>query len=195
MAVSRSQYIAFGLTCFALAGYLYLRKRRNEDETPTLVNNESTMNTDKRLPRGYRNNNPLNIRYNKNNNWQGKIQANTDGAFEQFLTMPYGYRAALYLLRKYIKDYGCNNVGAIINKWAPPSENNTQAYINNVCNIVNELTGAQTLTPFTYVSPTDKDTLCNMAYAMSIIENGNTELTRLYGLPDMDVIKQGYNLL
>ena len=41
--------------------------------------------------RGYRNNNPLNLRIS-NNAWKGKIPAsqNTDGAFEQFQTMAKG---------------------------------------------------------------------------------------------------------
>ena len=199
MSISRSQIIALGVTLLATAGYFILRKKKGSD-TPSLINNDGTttysdMTTNTTLPRGYRNNNPLNIRYNKNNNWQGKVTTNTDGAFEQFLTMPYGYRAALYLLRKYIKDYNCNTVATIINKWAPPSENNTQSYINNVCNLVNQLTGSETLTPFTYISPTDKNMLCNLAYAMSIIENGNTAATRAAGLPNMDIIKQGWDLL
>ena len=40
-------------------------------------------------PRGFRNNNWLNIRIS-NNNWQGKRTDNTDGAFEQFETPELG---------------------------------------------------------------------------------------------------------
>jgi hypothetical protein len=38
------------------------------------------------LPRGIRNNNPLNIRLNPDNRWQGRVspKLNSDGAFEQF---------------------------------------------------------------------------------------------------------------
>ena len=38
------------------------------------------------LPRGIRNNNPLNIRLNPENRWQGRVspKLNSDGAFEQF---------------------------------------------------------------------------------------------------------------
>ena len=37
-------------------------------------------------PRGIRNNNPLNIRLNPDNRWQGRVppKHNSDGAFEQF---------------------------------------------------------------------------------------------------------------
>lgn len=151
------------------------------------------LNVNSKLPRGYRNNNPLNIRLNAANAWKGKITPNTDGAFEQFSDMAYGYRAALYLLRKYIKQ-GYTTIGSIITRWAPPSENNTNSYINHVVNIMNDTFG-RNVTPFDAISSSDADSLCQMAYAMSIIENGNTELTRTYGLPNMDAIKEGWRLL
>ena len=153
------------------------------------------MNTFNSLPRGYRNNNPLNIRYNVNNKWLGKVTPNTDknNAFEQFITMPYGYRAALYLLRKYIKSYGCNTISKIIQKWAPPTENYTQSYIDHVVSSIKQQ--GTNVTASTVVSPTDKDLLCKLAYAMSIVENGNTAATRAAGLPSMEYIEQGYKLL
>ena len=195
MKASRSQYIALAVTAFATAIYLYIRRRSKQDTTATLLNNDMDMNVFNNLPRGYRNNNPLNIRYNKYNSWKGKVEPNTDAnnAFEQFVTMPYGYRAALYLLRKYIKSYGCDTISKIIQKWAPPTENNTQAYIDHVVSFIRQL--GTNVTATTSVSPTDKDLLCKLAYAMSIVENGNTAATRAAGLPDMEIIKQGYSLL
>ena len=52
------------------------------------------------LPRGIRNNNPLNIRLNPDNRWQGKVppKHNSDGAFEQFHDPIMGLRAAAVLL-------------------------------------------------------------------------------------------------
>lgn len=44
------------------------------------------------LPRGIRNNNPLNIKIG--NDWKGEVP-NTDGTFEQFESMEYGLRAEL----------------------------------------------------------------------------------------------------
>ena len=41
------------------------------------------------LPRGIRNNNPLNIRRSKDQ-WKGMAEAQTDGAFVQFKTLEYG---------------------------------------------------------------------------------------------------------
>jgi hypothetical protein len=48
------------------------------------------------LPRGIRNNNPLNIRLNPDNRWQGKVppKRNSDGALEQFHDRIMGLRAA-----------------------------------------------------------------------------------------------------
>ena len=86
-------------------------------------------------PRGIRNNNPLNIR--KGSNWQGERPEQTDPAFEQFISMEYGIRAGFYLIRKYMSGYNgltekFNTIEKIIKRWAPASENNTQAYIQAV---------------------------------------------------------------
>ena len=79
------------------------------------------------LPRGIRNNNPLNIRRSKDQ-WQGLRAQQTDASFCQFESMEYGWRAAFYLLtRTYIR--------MIISKWAPPQENLTATYIENVCRL------------------------------------------------------------
>ena len=145
------------------------------------------MRTNEKLPRGYRNNNPLNIRYSAGNGWMGKVWINTDGAFEQFTSMPYGYRAALYLMRKYIKR-GNDTVRKIISIWAPENENNTKKYIEDVCRIAD-------LNPDTVIARDDAGTLTKLAYAMSIIENGNTDATQEAGLPDMEQIIEGWRLL
>ena len=81
------------------------------------------------IPRGLRNNNPLNIRHNADV-FQGEIKGN-DKSFKTFSSMPYGYRAAFVTLGTYLSR-GYNTIEKIITKWAPPSENNTQGYIANV---------------------------------------------------------------
>ena len=91
---------------------------------------------DKKLPRGIRNNNPLNIR--KGNNWKGEVYSSTDGEFEQFVSMQWGIRAGFKILKNYMTGYGgrvkaLTNVHDIIHRWAPPSENNCRAYIDSVC--------------------------------------------------------------
>lgn len=132
------------------------------------------------LPRGYRNNNPLNIRKNAANAWKGKVVPGTDPLFEQFITMAYGYRAALKLLCNYISD-GYNTIRKIINKWAPPSENNTSSYVNNVAS----RTG---ISADTIIARTDMDKLCKIAWAMAWSENSTPPAS-------MDDIYAGWSLL
>ena len=87
------------------------------------------------LPRGIRNNNPLNIRRSKDK-WKGLAKTQNDPSFCQFETMEYGWRAAFYLLtRTYYHKYRLYTIRSIIQKWAPPIENKTGAYINNVCQL------------------------------------------------------------
>jgi hypothetical protein len=87
------------------------------------------------LPRGLRNNNPLNIRLT-NTTWQGQLKPGTDKEFCQFVEMRYGYRAAFVLLHRYYHVWNCKTVRQIINRWAPSSENDTAAYVNRVCKLM-----------------------------------------------------------
>ena len=47
--------------------------------------------------------------------------------------MEWGIRAAFCLLRTYATKYRLTSVKGIVNRWAPPSENDTQSYIRHVC--------------------------------------------------------------
>ena len=170
--------IIASVALLAVGTYFLIRDRKQNTNT----NNNTTMATDPRLPRGYRNNNPLNIRYNANNNWQGKVLPNTDGTFEQFISPAYGYRAALKLIRNYI-GAGYNTVSAIIGRWAPTNENNTSGYINRVCQTTGYL-------PATIIEVSDKNKLCNLVYAMAIVENGVVS-----DQPVMAEIEEGWRLL
>ena len=89
----------------------------------------------KKLPRGLRNNNPLNIRYVKSNNWLGKIdgEGKQDKAFEEFDSLEHGLRAAYVLLYNYMEKSNLCSINAIISRWAPMNENRTDVYINAVC--------------------------------------------------------------
>lgn len=121
------------------------------------------INRNKTLPRGIRNNNPLNIRVG--NVWQGEVKHPTDNQFEQFISIEWGLRAAFVILRRYLKRYGNNTVTKIISSWAPSSENNTQAYINTVCH----LTGLQ---PDEQIRYDDVKTMCSLVSAMAKVECG-----------------------
>ena len=117
------------------------------------------------VPRGIRNNNPLNIRIG--NTWLGEVNDPTDSEFEQFCSMEYGCRAAFCILRRYIKRYQLNNVQLIISRWAPKSENATQAYIDHVCNQMG-------CTPNTVIEYENRDEMCKLVAAMAVVENGQS---------------------
>ena len=87
---------------------------------------------------GERNNNPLNIRKVPGTHWKGEILPSIQGgdgggSFVRFESIEYGLRAAFVLLRTYSTKYRANCIRDIITRWAPPSENDTERYIRNVC--------------------------------------------------------------
>lgn len=81
-----------------------------------------------RPARGERNNNPGNIRHGSK--WQGLSAQQADKDFCQFVSPEYGIRAIYKLLQTYQKKYELNTVESIIDRYAPPNENNTAGYIN-----------------------------------------------------------------
>lgn len=86
------------------------------------------------LPRGVRNNNPGNIDYSKANQWQGQVGIETGvdkPRFAKFDMPENGIRAIAKLLINY-HGKGYTTVRAMINRWAPPVENDTGAYVNSV---------------------------------------------------------------
>jgi len=127
-------------------------------------------------PRGYRNNNPLNIRHNTDV-FQGEIKG-TDKSFKTFSTMPYGYRAAFVTLHTYLTR-GWNTIEKIISHWAPPSENNTQAYISTVV----KYSGVAADEVLTAANGAD---YILIVAAMSFVENGINA--------DINQIKAGFAL-
>lgn len=82
--------------------------------------------------RGIRNNNPGNIDRNATE-WQGMADdQSTDPRFIVFKTPEYGIRALAKTLLAYQSQHGLNTIKGIINRWAPPVENNTDAYVKAV---------------------------------------------------------------
>lgn len=121
---------------------------------------------DKSIPRGYRNNNPLNIRIS-NSNWLGKVSPNTDGSFEQFSDIKYGYRAAIKTLRTYYYTHGLRTIRALINRWAPAEDhNNPTSYANRVSQSAGIPADQQIVF--------NQDTITKIVYGMAIVENGNS---------------------
>lgn len=83
-------------------------------------------------PRGIRNNNPGNIRHSPGVPWQGQSLVQTDDAFVQFDTAAYGLRAIVRVMRSYERE-GIATLQAAVDRWAPPNENNSAAYVAAVC--------------------------------------------------------------
>lgn len=86
--------------------------------------------------RGIRNNNPGNLRHN--DQWLGLRAEQTDGDFCQFESMAYGCRALIKTLRTYHERHGLCTISSMIRRWAPPCENNTDAYVKFVSGYVGE---------------------------------------------------------
>uniref|UniRef100_C6BBR9 Putative bacteriophage protein n=1 Tax=Ralstonia pickettii (strain 12D) TaxID=428406 RepID=C6BBR9_RALP1 len=82
-----------------------------------------------RQPRGIRNNNPGNLNYVGQPG--ATRESGPNGRFAVFQTAEEGLVALARQLRLYAQR-GINSVRAIISKFAPPTENDTQAYIESV---------------------------------------------------------------
>lgn len=118
-----------------------------------------------KLPRGIRNNNPLNIRISSNK-WIGKATPSTDPAFEQFDTIEHGIRAAFCIIRTYIIKHGCRTVHDLITRWAPAADgNNVEAYVAQVLRISNTSQNE----PLYF---TRRLQMCTILYAMHVVECG-----------------------
>ena len=117
------------------------------------------------IPRGFRNNNPGNLRIT-GMAWQGKVpvEQNTDKAFEQFVSLEYGLRVMIVVLRTYIKRKGLDTIEKIIPVYASATENDVEAYIQ----VVSLISGLQrdAVIDFTY------EDMHRLVHAMVYHENG-----------------------
>ena len=133
--------------------------------------------------RGYRNNNPLNIRLSSNN-WKGEIKPSADKSFCQFQTMAYGFRAAMVCIRTYITKHNCNTLQEIINRWAPWTDgNNPLNYAKKVMNTFPDTFPDKE----TVIDYHNQNQMTKLVYAMAIVENGSK--------PQMTDCIQAFNLI
>lgn len=130
----------------------------------------TTAKRNNKVPRGLRNCNPLNIR-KSGDNWVG--QCGHDGAFVKFIDIRHGLRAAFRLLNTYSYRYGCKTIKTIVERWAPPKENDTQAYIRRVCDYAG-LSESETVLVF---SPAHKENACKIVAGMACVELGGDYLS------------------
>ena len=85
-------------------------------------------------PRGIRNLNPTNIEDGGfARGCDGYAGHEPEGRFARFATMAHGLAAAIKLLRLYRRLHSLTTIRGIINRWAPPADNNdTSAYAHTV---------------------------------------------------------------
>jgi hypothetical protein len=134
--------------------------------------------------RGIRNNNPGNIDYNPNTKWQGldeppieSTPANGRARFARFKTPAFGIRALARTLITYQDKHDLNTVEEIINRWAPPVENDTTSYINSVAAKIG-------VVPKQHVSVHDFNVMLPLVEAIIRHENGSQPYSR-------EVLEQG----
>lgn len=124
---------------------------------------------------GLANNNPGNMKCCDGNNWVGLVGNN--GTFDTFSDTVYGLRAMAVDLTTKIQRDGLNTIAAIISDYAPPSENDTAAYIQSVVGDTG-YTASQVLTA-------DSGTLATLIRAIVNHEIGG-QLSAQY-VPDADI--------
>ena len=130
------------------------------------------------MTRGLRNNNPGNIRLGSFK-YRGEVARSSDRAFRQFESMAWGYRAMFVLLHTYALRYQCRTLRDYISRYAPPSENNTEAYIRRVAY-------ATHLTDRDELNTLSKPMMVQVVAAMSEVENGVAA--------DIDDVNDGWEL-
>lgn len=116
------------------------------------------------MARGLDNCNPGNIRLSKVR-YKGEVRPSRDPAFRQFETPAWGYRAIFVLLHTYRVRHGLDTIRGMISRWAPPSENRTDAYIR----AVSADTG---IGPDQPLDTRDPAVMIPLAAAISRVENG-----------------------
>lgn len=142
------------------------------------------------LPRGVRNCNPGNIRLPRKENMEkdrfiGELRPSHDPDFRTFINMAYGYRAMHYLLRRYKNSYQLNTLEQMINRYAPPADNNaTEVYIDFVAKRAG--IGRKDI-----VDVSNMTVMCRIVEAMATMECGG----RTGWEPDMNEIRDGWVLL
>lgn len=101
--------------------------------------------------------------------WQG--ETGNDGRFAIFDKMENGIRALAKQLMVYQDKHGVDTVREAITRWAPSSENNTEAYIAFVCHVCD-------LNDSDQLDFHDRNTLFWMVTAIGEEEQGHDAFTK-----------------
>lgn len=138
-------------------------------------------------PRGIRNHNPGNIRHQQGVRWQGAATLQPDTEFVCFESPQFGIRAICRVLityqdkRRASDGSRIDSVQEIIERWAPPQENNTDAYARTVANALKVAVRQQSIDVYDY------STMRTLVLAIIKHENGTQPYTD-------DIIDHGLRL-
>jgi hypothetical protein len=114
--------------------------------------------------RGVRLNNPGNIERGPDA-WQGESTLQDDPRFIRFEEPKWGLRALMKIMLAYQDKHDLHTVEDLISRWAPPVENDTQAYAQDVANHLG-------VNLSTALDLTNAAMLIRLAQAISVHENG-----------------------
>lgn len=117
------------------------------------------------FPIGIRLSNPGNIVRDDVNHWEGMTRLQDDKRIARFSTPEYGIRALIKVLINYKRFHDIYTITDIITRYAPPTENNTRSYINDV-------SARSGFFPNEILNMEDPDTLVKLAQAIVVHENG-----------------------
>lgn len=127
-------------------------------------------------PIGLRQNNPGNIEIVKGVVWEGQAPAQPGDRFCRFVEPKWGIRAIARVLityadaRKARDGSKIDTVREIIERWAPPNENDTDAYAKHVASRLN-------VKPDDALSIKDPETMRGLVEAIILHENGQQPYT------------------
>jgi hypothetical protein len=130
-------------------------------------------------PRGIRNNNPGNIEHGID--WNGMAEEQPDERFIKFKDPEHGIRAMARILMTYTNKYGISSVYDAVCRWAPPHENDSDAYAAFVADCMD-------VDPHECIDLTNRSILAKMIPAMIKMENGEQPYP-------LEQIKEGISLV
>ena len=130
------------------------------------------------MARGYRNCNPGNIIHSRVR-YKGEIVPSADPKFKQFENMAWGFRAIFVLLDTYRRKYGLNTLQQMINRYAPPCENDTTGYVGFI-------TSRTRIADMSTVDTRNEKQMIPLVTAIARMENGAE--------PDPDDVRKVWEL-
>ena len=130
------------------------------------------------MARGYRNCNPGNIIHSRVR-YKGEIVPSADPKFKQFENMAWGFRAMFVLLDTYRVRYDLKTLQQMIERYAPPSENDTTGYVSFI-------TRRTRIADVSAIDTRNEKQMIPLVTAMAAMENGSD--------PGVEDVRKGWEL-